>query len=177
MQSPQRQRPLQLEAFILAKRNGTICCATPLALRWLQEHFRVLDKSRRLPVELRRWIHTTGRAPGRCKPFTQQNDRARLVVSLLHEEADNNFALLLRSHELDAPGTRLRHFGITEKEDQVLEMMAAGKRNREIAVALDRSESTVKRHVEHILRKYHVDTRAAAVAVWQEKRRKSRDAS
>lgn len=98
-----------------------------------------------------------------------------MVISLLRDETDNTFALLFQKRDLDAPGTRVRHHGITIREDQVLEAMAAGKRNPEIAEALGIRLSTVKRHIEHILEKYHVDNRAAAVAVWQETRDKAHD--
>jgi DNA-binding CsgD family transcriptional regulator len=175
MKSPQPRPFARSEAFMLAKRDGTICCATPLASRWLQEHFRVDSQAKRLPRELRRWLGNPGRKPGQCKPFTKQNEHARLVVSLLRDEADGSFVLLFQEHELDAPHTRVRHHGITVREDEVLEAMAAGKTNAEIARALDIKNSTVKRHVEHILEKYHVDRRSAAVAVWQETRRKSHD--
>lgn len=175
MKSPRAQRSAPLEALMLAKRGGAIGCATPLASRWLHEHFRVSGDAKRLPVELRRWLLDPGRKRGQCKPFAKQNDHARLVVSLLRDEADSSFALLLQKHDLDAPGTRVRHHGITIREGEVLEAVAAGKRNAEIAEALGIKVSTVKRHIEHILEKYHVDTRAAAVAVWQETRRNLHD--
>lgn len=161
------------EALLLVNRDGQIQCATPLAARWLHEHFPAKDHLPRLPSELRRWLTDPDRKPGRCRPFTKQNGQERLVVSLLREEVDKSFALLLRKHELDAPGLRIRHLGVTKREDEVLEMMAAGKRNSEMALALGRSESTVKRHVENILAKLGVDTRAAAVAIWQESRGKT----
>ncbi len=42
--------------------------------------------------------------------------------------------------------------------------MAAGRTNREIAAALYISHRTVSTHVERILKKLHVSTRAEAVA-------------
>jgi ATP/maltotriose-dependent transcriptional regulator MalT len=53
---------------------------------------------------------------------------------------------------------------LTPREHEVLTMMAAGLRNREIASQLFISEVTVKAHVRHILEKLGVPNRAAAVA-------------
>ncbi|MBM7565891.1 response regulator [Paenibacillus sacheonensis] len=52
---------------------------------------------------------------------------------------------------------------ITEREHEVLQQMAFGLRNEEIAAKLYIGESTVKTHVHHILRKLGVDDRTQAV--------------
>jgi DNA-binding NarL/FixJ family response regulator len=53
---------------------------------------------------------------------------------------------------------------LTAREGDVLEVLAAGLTNREIAARLVLSEHTVHRHVANILRKLGVPSRAAAVA-------------
>lgn len=52
---------------------------------------------------------------------------------------------------------------LSEREVEVLRLMAAGRSNREIAAALWISEATVKSHVSHILRKLGVSDRTQAV--------------
>ena len=52
---------------------------------------------------------------------------------------------------------------LTPREQEVLEQMAAGLSNRQIALALDISEHTVKFHVNAILGKLGVSSRAAAI--------------
>ena len=54
--------------------------------------------------------------------------------------------------------------GLTEREREVLRLLARGTSNREIAEALCITEGTVKQHVTHIYRKVKIKTRAAAVA-------------
>lgn len=54
--------------------------------------------------------------------------------------------------------------GLTGRELEVLRLMAAGKRNREIAEGLVLSEHTVARHVQNILTKLGVSSRTAASA-------------
>lgn len=54
---------------------------------------------------------------------------------------------------------------LTPKEIEVLELMATGLGNRDIAQALFRSEATVKVHVHHILSKLGAADRTEAVVV------------
>ncbi|MEV6286430.1 response regulator transcription factor [Kribbella sp. NPDC051770] len=53
---------------------------------------------------------------------------------------------------------------LTEREVEILGLLATGAANREIARRLFVSEATVKSHLSHIYTKLEVDTRAAAVA-------------
>jgi DNA-binding NarL/FixJ family response regulator len=54
---------------------------------------------------------------------------------------------------------------LTQREGEVLQQLAHGLTNKEIAQALDISYETVKEHVQHILRKIGVSDRTQA-AVW-----------
>ena len=54
---------------------------------------------------------------------------------------------------------------LTRRESEVLEQVALGLTNKEIALALGISYETVKEHVQHILRKVGVNDRTQ-VAVW-----------
>lgn len=53
---------------------------------------------------------------------------------------------------------------LSEREREILTLLAAGLRDKEIAHQLIISPATVKKHVEHILRKLQVRTRAEATA-------------
>jgi NarL family two-component system response regulator LiaR len=58
---------------------------------------------------------------------------------------------------------------LSEREFDVLRLIAAGKSNAEIAETLVIGESTVKTHTGSILRKLHLDDRTqAAVYAWQQ---------
>lgn len=54
---------------------------------------------------------------------------------------------------------------LSERELQVLQEMAAGKRNKEIGADLSIAEDTVKMHVKNILEKLQVSDRTEAVTV------------
>lgn len=56
---------------------------------------------------------------------------------------------------------------LSPRENEVLELLARGFRNREIAKALVISDSTTKVHVRHILEKMGVRTRTEAVARYE----------
>jgi len=58
---------------------------------------------------------------------------------------------------------------LSEREFDVLRLIAAGKSNAEIAESLVIGENTVKTHIGSILRKLHLDDRTqAAVYAWQQ---------
>jgi DNA-binding NarL/FixJ family response regulator len=52
--------------------------------------------------------------------------------------------------------------GLTEREVEVLRLLARSRTNRQIAQALTLSEHTVDHHIRHIYAKIGVSTRAAA---------------
>lgn len=58
----------------------------------------------------------------------------------------------------DARSTRL-----TTREREVLEWLATGKTNRDIAQIIGARPRTVEKHLEHIYEKLGVETRTAAV--------------
>jgi len=54
--------------------------------------------------------------------------------------------------------------GLTDREQQVLDLIADGLTNREISCNLFISESTVENHIHHIFVKLGIANRAQAVA-------------
>lgn len=67
--------------------------------------------------------------------------------------------------------TRLRALGLSRRELAVLELVGQGRTNEEIAVRLELSPLTVKKHLERMYGKLGASNRAALVAVaWQRSR-------
>jgi DNA-binding CsgD family transcriptional regulator len=64
----------------------------------------------------------------------------------------------------DGAAASIDRHGLTRREFQVLQMIAAGKTNKAIASELSLSERTIDRHVSNILTKLDVPSRAGATA-------------
>ena len=62
----------------------------------------------------------------------------------------------------DSRTANARRPGLTERELEVVRLLARGLTNKEIASALDISVKTAGHHVQHIFEKAGVTTRAAA---------------
>jgi DNA-binding CsgD family transcriptional regulator len=73
-------------------------------------------------------------------------------------------ACLARLAEPPGRGARQTPGSLSDREVQVLRLVAAGKTNRDIAAALFISEKTVARHLSNIFDKLGVSSRAAATA-------------
>jgi DNA-binding NarL/FixJ family response regulator len=69
-----------------------------------------------------------------------------------------------RSLEMDRLAERTRPSALTDREMQVIELLARGMRNKEIATELGISEQTARVHMKNILAKLHVSDRAAALS-------------
>ena len=84
-------------------------------------------------------------------------DAARLIFEKLQARPD------LEQLQSFTQGPHAMH-GLTRRELQVLQLIAAGKTNKAIANELSLSEKTIDRHVSNILMKLDVPSRAAATA-------------
>ncbi|HET7374165.1 MAG TPA: LuxR C-terminal-related transcriptional regulator, partial [Gemmatimonadaceae bacterium] len=71
---------------------------------------------------------------------------------------------LRRVESLASAGSRALRTDLTDREVQVLRLIATGKTNRAIAASLGISEKTVARHVSNLFVKLGLSTRAAATA-------------
>jgi DNA-binding NarL/FixJ family response regulator len=60
-----------------------------------------------------------------------------------------------------------RGYGLTEREQEVLELVCAGASNADVATRLGLSVRTVKNHLHHIFGKLGVTSRTEAVVRWQ----------
>lgn len=81
-------------------------------------------------------------------------DLASLMIDALH-------GLDERTRARDRAGV------LSSREREVLDLVAQGARNKQIAVALTISEFTVKRHVQNILQKLELPSRRAAATFYR----------
>jgi DNA-binding CsgD family transcriptional regulator len=100
-----------------------------------------------------------------CREVGDQ-DAARLELEAARDTFEGlgaaaDLARVSMLAEFAAPG---ESHGLTERELEVLRLVAAGRSNREIAAALVISEHTVARHLQNIFAKLGLSSRTAATA-------------
>ena len=61
-----------------------------------------------------------------------------------------------------------RPLGLSSREAEIMSLIAEGHSNGEIAAQLVLAEKTVKNHVNRIYAKLGADSRAAAIACWND---------
>jgi DNA-binding NarL/FixJ family response regulator len=77
------------------------------------------------------------------------------------------FSAIARERErlrLPMPASAAEIASLTDREREVLEWVAAGQTNKQIAAALNIAENTVRAHLRNILDKLHVNNRVQAAA-------------
>lgn len=70
-----------------------------------------------------------------------------------------------------APASLANHRPLTQRETEVLRLIARGYRNDEVAAELCISENTVKTHVKHICEALELHSRPKLIAWWHEQKR------
>ena len=116
-----------------------------------------------LPSLLRRWLVKQPEQGQKLK-VTPPTDS--LNVKFLGEVANNEFLFKLQKQTSDSNTDWLKQqFGLTVREAEVLNWLANGKTNREIAQILEMSPRTVNKHLEQVFKKIGVENRTAAAAL------------
>lgn len=126
--------------------DGRIDHATAEGRRLLATWFGMDDG--RLPPELRDWLALA--APGARR--TEHRNGSVLTL-----EAAGDFVLAMRERASDDPS-------LTRREREILDLVADGLTNAEVARALWVAPTTVAKHLEHAYSKLGVHSRTAAVA-------------
>jgi DNA-binding CsgD family transcriptional regulator len=154
-------------ALIICDAEGRVQFITALARKYLVEYFGAshgLDS--RLPQELLRWMRrqraqlTGNDVPPVQLPLELMHGDDWLTVRLLLS-ADASL-LLLEEAASARSVTAPTGIPLSQRESEVLDWVAQGKTNRELAAILGISVPTAKKHLEHIFQKLGVETRTAA---------------
>lgn len=75
-------------------------------------------------------------------------------------------AVVALSHPEPSKAALADRYGLSEREADVMDLIAQGAANGEIARALFISEKTVKNHINKIFAKLHANNRGHAVSLW-----------
>jgi LuxR family maltose regulon positive regulatory protein len=102
--------------------------------------------------------------PWGARLASEDQQRLRAIAAMVRGDApDGATAVTAAADAAPAPS---RPAGLTEREAEVLSLVAQGQSNKLIARALALSPFTVKRHVANILNKAGLATRTEAAAWW-----------
>jgi DNA-binding CsgD family transcriptional regulator len=96
------------------------------------------------------------------KPLVISRGDRRRRVRWVAESAEDS-RLVLSEGDESRSVANLARVGLAEREAPILHWMAEGKSNPEIGIIIGSSPNSVRKHVEHILAKLGVETRAAAM--------------
>jgi DNA-binding CsgD family transcriptional regulator len=124
-------------------------------MRWHAEYIRFYDVNHRIALRVPAAASVSLFFDRRAVAF---RERDRLVLDLLQRHLGRIYAEGLARRRAVAAA------GVTAREREVLELVARGKTNVEIARELWLSPGTVRKHLENAFAKLGVHTRTAAVA-------------
>jgi DNA-binding CsgD family transcriptional regulator len=148
--------------------KGKILWGSSSALRLLRAYWDWKGTSAHLPAALRgilRWrSHARVASPIEVRKEEVMAGRggASLLVRLV--EGNGRVWLLMDERSRPVNWARIQAHGLTEREAEVLQWLAAGKSNIDIGKILAISPRTVEKHLERTFERLGVETRTAAAA-------------
>ncbi|MFI8518507.1 response regulator transcription factor [Streptomyces sp. NPDC085481] len=87
----------------------------------------------------------------------------RMVRATAHAGAGSTVSNILRFRN---PASQVQRFGLSAREVEVMDLIASGMTNQQIALTCSISEKTVKNHINRIFAKLDSTTRGEAIASW-----------
>ena len=133
----------------------------------LKKFFREpADPYTSMPPRLQAWVRATTTALARensqADPYVAENEGSRLVLRCIKASSSEWFLLCTLETPIFA-AAMLQLLGLSDREADVMQWLADGKTNGEIAEILSIATGTVNKHVESILKKLGVENRAQAI--------------
>lgn len=154
-------------AAISLKPDGTPLWQTRQAADWMEKYFPGAQAaSQALPGVVSEWL-TQALSLDHPAPLVIHQEGHSLNLTLSRRQRE---LLLLLEETQEQTMPSLDQYQLTPRELEVLNWVAKGKTNRDIAEILGMSPRTVNKHLEHIFVKLGVETRAAATALVASKR-------
>jgi DNA-binding CsgD family transcriptional regulator len=157
-------------AAVLLSAGGVIQAASAQALQWLDEYCLAPESEEMLPEPVAAWrerrrasLTEGGAGSGDDVLEVQRGYRCLTIRAIGGQEADHDLLVFEERHEVSSRD--LRTLGLTPRQAEILQLVAAGRSDREIASLLYVSEHTVGKHLEHIFTRLRVTSRTAAAAV------------
>src|SRR5579862_6674411 len=155
------------EGLMLVEASGRVLHETPAIARILADEWE-RDRVRIAMLACARSLNQARRACG--SELRTAHHRYRIRGSYAGEELAGSSTVLVAIERVgpalapDDSALKLR-FGLTPREIQVTRLLAAGRRNDDVAASLQISPHTARRHTERVLAKLGASSRAAVGAL------------
>jgi len=155
------------EGLMLVEANGRVLHETPAIMRMLVDEWE-RDRVRTAMLACARSLTQARRAMG--SELRTAQHRYRIRGCYAGEELAGSSTVLVAIERVgpaptpDDSALKLR-FGLTPREIQVTRLLAAGRRNDDVAASLQISPHTARRHTERVLAKLGASSRAAVGAL------------
>lgn len=138
----------------------------------LQTYFGTPANGSALPAAVEDWLARersrpaveAGGGPHLRAPLVARRSSRSLVVQLV-PDIDSAGALVFYERRATASLPELRLLGLTAREAEIMQLLADGANDRDIAADLGIAHGTVRKHLENIYRKLGVKRRGQAVAL------------
>jgi DNA-binding response OmpR family regulator/DNA-binding CsgD family transcriptional regulator len=168
---------LETRAAVITTADGLIRWKNPQAARQLARYDDAGALSNgdtgeagapaRLPRPLCQWLISWSKEGGELPAIHESTEKGiRRTARLTRSAVRGEWVMILEEFDDASETTSLAsRFAITTREAEVLLWLSRGKTNRDIGAILDMAPRTVNKHLEHLFRKLHVETRSAAAAL------------
>lgn len=156
--------------MVILDSSGGIVFKTELASILLENCGLRAVSRLQLPEIIRRWFRTIlytpleQRSNGAALQIPYLNGTRIIICRYIGSPRPGRHVLMLQNDPSSLSVNALLAQGLTPREAEVLQWIALGKTNQDIASILGTSPRTVQKQVERILKKLNVETRTAAVA-------------
>ena len=147
------------QALFIANAYGEILFATRKTRNILRNSFGE-NSDKEIPEEIRTWLISGDTS----KPLViRQPGKCEIEVHHFSLSPSGSLSLMRIEHRPAGYGPKaLQALGLTAREAEVLYWITEGKTNPEIAIILDASPDTVKKHAANLYAKLGVPTRTSA---------------
>src|ERR1700722_18752693 len=147
------------QALLIANSNGEVLFATRKTRAILRAFFAQISNNL-IPSEIRTWL---AKGDNNRPLVIRDPKKGEIEICNFSLSPSENLSLMRIEHRLVHEGPKaLLTLGLTAREAEVLFWITEGKTNPEIAIILDASPGTVKKHAAHLYAKLGVPTRTSA---------------
>jgi DNA-binding CsgD family transcriptional regulator len=147
------------QALLIANTNGEVLFATRKTRAILRAFFAQISNDL-IPSEIRTWL---AKGDNNRPLVIRHPKKGEIEICNFSLSPSENLSLMRIEHRLVREGPKaLLTLGLTAREAEVLFWITEGKTNPEIAIILDASPGTVKKHAANLYAKLGVPTRTSA---------------